>query len=104
MSADETLSLLLGGPDLSSKQKVRGIAPKIDLRYGKNYSIRVRLADHIGGGLSSSDNPITLRPSPVANINFRRWIRLLSPALISPTIDELKKLIDFGHPIMFFEV
>jgi len=96
--------LLLGGPDLSSKQKVRGIAPKIDLRYGKNYSIRVRLADHIGGGLSSSDNPITLRPSPVANINFRRWIRLLSPALISPTIDELKKLIDFGHPIMFFEV
>jgi hypothetical protein len=95
---------LIGGPDLSSQPKVRGTAPDIQLRYGTNYSFRVRLADHTGGGPTLAGAPAIPGPSPIANIAFRRWIRLMSPALITLPSSELRGNPDFDRPPTFLEL
>jgi hypothetical protein len=104
VTADEVLLRLIGGPDLSSQPKVRGTAPDIQLRYGTNYSFRVRLADHTGGGPTLAGAPAIPGPSPIANIAFRRWIRLMSPALITLPSSELRGNPDFDRPPTFLEL
>jgi hypothetical protein len=104
VTTDETVPLLMGGPDLSKLPKVRGTTPRVNLRYGTNYQFRVRLADHTGGGPTSLGNPSVPGPQPIANINFRRWIRPMSPTLTSPASSSIPATPDFSNPPAFLEL
>jgi hypothetical protein len=66
---------LMGDPSFAGPYAVTGVDPAIKLEYGKTYDFRVRLADHTGGGPTSTDAPGEPGPSPVFTIPFRRWIR-----------------------------
>ena len=44
------------------------------LRYGKTYQFRVRMADISGGGPDVTDEPIHSGPSPQTTVSFRRFI------------------------------
>ncbi|MDB5009432.1 MAG: hypothetical protein JWQ06_221, partial [Mucilaginibacter sp.] len=50
--------------------------PALDLRYGKAYDFRVRLADFTGGGPIATDepNPDNQGPAPISTLHFKRYI------------------------------
>ncbi|PMD12110.1 hypothetical protein NA56DRAFT_38363 [Hyaloscypha hepaticicola] len=104
VTTDETIPLLMGGPDLTKVPKVRGTPPGVDLRYGTNYDLRVRLADHTGGGPAHTGNPIVPGPQPIASIKFRRWVRPMSPLMISPAAAAIPATPDFLNPPAFLEL
>jgi hypothetical protein len=98
VTADETMLRLLANIDLSSKTKMRGQGPDVDLRYGTTYEFRVRLADHTRGGPSVNGNPINPGPNPIGSIPFRRWIRPMAPVLVSPDPSSFGLVPDFENP------
>jgi hypothetical protein len=61
-------------------------ADAVELRYGRRYEFRVRLADTTGGGPMLAGEPVTLGESPVAAITLKRFrspsaVRMDPPAL-----------------------
>jgi hypothetical protein len=60
-------------------------ADTVELRYGRRYEFRVRLADTTGGGPVLTGEPVTLGESPVAAITLKRFrspgvVRVDAPA------------------------
>lgn len=51
-------------------------APEIrtELRYGKTYQFRIRMADLSGGGPSLEDDPLHAGPSPQTTVSFKRYL------------------------------
>ena len=48
-------------------------ADTVELRYGRRYEFRVRLADTTGGGPAVAGEPVTLGEAPVAAITMKRF-------------------------------
>jgi hypothetical protein len=74
VGGDPVGTQLSGGP-APAANRVRPSNPGVPLRYGTTYDLRVRLADHTGGGPASTDAPAVPGLAPVATIPFRRWVR-----------------------------
>lgn len=95
---------LAGAPDPTDPKRVQGIAPevqlpngetkKLQLRYGKTYEFRVRLADHTGGGPEIEENQENPSPQPIATIQFKRWIRPRTARLM----EQLPAIPDPSNP------
>ncbi len=51
------------------------VGPGVDLRYGQDYEVRVRLVDPAGSGPVSSDDPVYGSEAPIARVAFRRYVR-----------------------------
>lgn len=84
VSLDTVTIFLAGGPDKNDPSRVQGVAPDVELQYGKDYEFRVRLMDHTGGGPELGDTPAVPGPAPIGTIPFRRWIRPQRPKLVDP--------------------
>ncbi|KAH0562406.1 hypothetical protein GP486_002899 [Trichoglossum hirsutum] len=86
------------------------VDPAMQLRYGRNYEFRVRLMDHTGGGLTLQSATGHLGHSPIARIPFRRWIKPLTPQLVSnvpilknePGSETMVDFIEVKRPVMFY--
>ena len=75
VGVDELQGELSGRAVPPSETRVKAEPPLVDLRYGKSYQFRVRLADHSGGGPLPNAEPVVPAPSPIGRIDFRRFVR-----------------------------
>jgi hypothetical protein len=85
---------LVGGADKADPSRVQGVAPGVDLRYGKTYEFRVRLMDHTGGGPAIAEEPAHPAPAPIGRLPFRRFLRPQTAKLL----DELPAVPDPTAP------
>jgi hypothetical protein len=70
------------------------------LRYGNSYEFRVRMVDASGGGPDLTGEPFTAGDSPIATVNFRRFLPPKKVRLISQTTDATGTTIVLERPLI----
>ncbi|HEY5335312.1 MAG TPA: hypothetical protein VIJ71_04750, partial [Mycobacteriales bacterium] len=83
----------LSGAPAPTPGGVVPIDPGVPLLYGTTYELRVRLADHTGGGPTSADEPSVSGLSPIASMPFRRWVPLARPTVQNPATPDSAQVI-----------
>jgi hypothetical protein len=75
----------------------------VDLRYGRSYEFRVRIADLTGGGPALGDAPSNPAPAPIATWNFRRHVppKSVIAKLPSPQPSALAS-VDVFRPLLAY--
>lgn len=61
-------------------------ADAVELRYGRRYEIRVRLADATGGGPAVTDDPVRQGEAPVTLLHMKRHLPPRRPIVEPPTV------------------
>jgi hypothetical protein len=63
-------------------------APQVNtqLRYGKTYQFRVRMADISGGGPALEDEPLHASPSPATTVSFKRYLGPANLKIVKPEL------------------
>jgi hypothetical protein len=92
VTVDSVGQRLSGVPEADAQDRYEPIGvDSLELRYGRTYHFRVRLADVSGGGPTFDSEPINAAPAPVASCAFRRHIRPREvmieglPSVLDPT-------------------
>src|SRR6202022_2683210 len=70
-----------------------------------SYQFRVRFVDHTFGGPTIKGKPYNPGPNPVAQLDFRRWIRPLKPILVNklpstPDPASTPTSLEFKRPLL----
>jgi hypothetical protein len=69
----------LAGIPAAGPSQYTPVGPAIDLRYGSNYELRVRMVDTTGGGPTAASD----RDAPTATVAFRRYVKPHAVAVIA---------------------
>lgn len=96
---------LLGRPTPPPDDRVKGVTPAVELRYGHSYQFRVRLADHSGGGPRPGAEPVLPATAPIGRMDFRRWVRpqflrLQDPPPPTPDPDDPPAALTLRRPLL----
>lgn len=76
---------LIGVPDATDEVDTPLGLDKIELRYGRHYEFRVRLADNTGGGPASDEEAVQNGEAPVAHLHMKRHLPPKQPVVEVPT-------------------
>ncbi|WP_426611293.1 hypothetical protein [Bradyrhizobium sp. McL0616] len=71
---DPVVHEMTGGGLPPPSSSLRALAPTVDLRYGRRYAVRVRLADISGGGPLVSDQPEHPGAASISHWDFKRHV------------------------------
>lgn len=77
---------LIGVPDATDEPDTPLEVDNIELRYGKRYEFRVRLADNTGGGPANNDNALRSGEAPVARLHMKRHVPPKRPEVDAPIL------------------
>lgn len=96
---------IAGDPNPGPGPGINANPVEISLLYGKSYQFRVRFVDHTFGGPTIQGKPYNPGPNPVAQLDFRRWIRPLKPILVNklPSIPDptgTPTSLEFKRPLL----
>ncbi|KAI9770029.1 MAG: hypothetical protein M1839_003293 [Geoglossum umbratile] len=96
---------IAGDPDPGPGPGINANPVDISLLYGKSYQFRVRFVDHTFGGPTIKSKPYNPGPNPVAQLDFRRWIRPLKPILVNklpstPDPASTPASLEFRRPLL----
>lgn len=75
---------LIGVPDPTDEADIPLDVDGIELRYGRQYEFRVRLADTTGGGPPVEENAIRTGESPIGHLHMKRHVPPKRPELGTP--------------------
>ncbi|MGB5985742.1 MAG: hypothetical protein WBG37_10585 [Desulfobacterales bacterium] len=75
---------LIGVPDPKDESDTPLEVDKIELRYGKRYEFRVRLADNTGGGPAVDHDAVRSGEAPVAFLHMKRHLPPKRPEIRKP--------------------
>lgn len=76
---------LMNAPPTPPESDTPVDADTVELRYGRSYEIRARMADATGGGPAMTEDPVRLGEAPVANLHMKRHLPPRRPIIEPPT-------------------
>lgn len=79
---------LIGVPSPTDEPDIPLEIDGIELRYGRRYEFRVRLADNTGGGPQSTEDPVRQGEAPVARLHMKRHLPPRRPDVVSMTLKD----------------